>query len=73
MPRTKGAKDGPSVERTYHKQSDYWDRPTLADLLRASEASYDELRDAALAARMRHTGAIENQKTQVIGGHSKHT
>ena len=50
MPRTKGAKDGPSVERTYHKQSDYWDRPTLADLLRDSDASYDELRDAALAA-----------------------
>ena len=50
MPRTKGAKDGPSVERTYHKTSDYWDRPTLADLLRDSDADYAELRAAALAA-----------------------
>ena len=52
MPRTPGAKDGDAVQREYHKRNDdYWERPTLADLIQSQlssgPVSYDELRDIA--------------------------
>lgn len=53
MARLFGSRDDPKVERSYTKRdSEYWNRPTLVDLLRDylgnASATYADLRDYAL-------------------------
>jgi len=54
MARLFGSKDGPNVQRHYHKhKTEYWDRPTLADqlldYLEGSTIAYQDLRDWAVS------------------------
>ena len=79
MGRLFGSKDGDDLRRSYHKTSEHWEQPSLADVLQTLIASgvgeYGELRDHALGlgyqintfyhamTDLRQTGRVEQSET----------